>query len=522
MTRQHPSTRRAAIATAAVAALLCSATAATPALAQSADDPAGKFTTTAERQLESGSADFWVRFADRPELDAAAGIADWGERGQAVYDALTEAATASQADVIAELDAAGVAYEPHWITNAVLVRDGSMELATKLAADREVAEIRQTSVLPLDEPVEKSPAETSSMAPNAVEWGIEAINADDAWAAGYTGEGITVSNIDSGVDGDHPALAPHYRGLQADGTIDDDYNWFDVAGVCDGSPCDSDDHGSHTMGTMIGDDGAGNQIGVAPGANWIAANGCATCSDADLTAAGEWILAPTTVAGTDADPAQRPHIVNNSWGTTQPTNDPFMEDVLEAWEAAGIFASWSNGNSGPSCTTSGAPGSRTIAYSVGAYNSAGSISSFSSRGPGQDGEIKPNIAAPGEGIRSSYSDGSYGSMSGTSMAAPHLAGAVALLWSAVPSLVGDIEGTRAVLDDSATDVDDTTCGGTADDNAVWGEGKLDVAAAIDLAQNGAVEPEEPNDPEEPGEPTDPGDGDDGSDPWPWWPWWPWF
>ncbi|QTX03594.1 carboxypeptidase regulatory-like domain-containing protein [Agromyces archimandritae] len=488
MQRQHPLAKRAVVAASAIAALLVSAVTASPALAAPAvpEDPADKFTAEAQEALAGGAtADFWVRFADRADLSGASSISDWGQRGVAVHDALKSTADASQADVVKALDAAGVDYQAHWISNAVLVRDGSLDLATQLAADMGVSEIRQTESLPLEEPVEKSPADSGAgMGLHAVEWGVQAINADDVWAQGITGQGITVSNIDSGVDGDHPALASKYRGLQADGSIVNDYNWFDVSGACGDAPCDTDDHGSHTMGTMLGDDGAGNQIGVAPGANWIAANGCDTCSDADLIASGEWILAPTTVAGTNADPTKRPHIVNNSWGTRTPSTSPFMEDVLIAWEAAGIFSSWSNGNNGPSCTTSGSPGSRTVNYSVGSYNQAGNISSYSSRGPGQDGEIKPNISAPGENVRSAYSDGTYGNMSGTSMAAPHLAGAVALLWSAAPSLVGDIEGTRALLNETAVDVDDTTCGGTAEDNNVWGEGKLDVAALIAAAPVG--------------------------------------
>ena len=139
----------------------------------------------------------------------------------------------------------------------------------------------------------------------------------------------------------------------------------------------------------------------------------------------------------------------------------------------------------PGCDTAGNPGSRHITYSVGAYDEDGDIGYFSSRGPGQDGEAKPNISAPGVRIRSAAAGGGYRLETGTSMAAPHLAGAVALLWSAAPALVGDIQATRELLDRTARDVDDTRCGGDADDNAVWGEGKLDVAALIDAAPTGA-------------------------------------
>src|SRR5690606_16293478 len=173
------------------------------------------------------------------------------------------------------------------------------------------------------------------------------------------------------------------------------------------------------------------------------------------------------------------------WGFDAPgVIDDFMAEEIAAWEAAGIFGSWSAGNEGPACSTTSSPGANTATYAVGAFNSAGDIASFSSRGPGEDGTVQPNIAAPGQSVRSSVPGSSYATYSGTSMAAPHLAGAVALLWSAAPTLVGQIEETEALLDASAVDVDDTTCGGTADDNNTWGEGKLDVAALIAAAPVG--------------------------------------
>src|SRR5699024_7703874 len=134
------------------------------------------------------------------------------------------------------------------------------------------------------------------------------------------------------------------------------------------------------------------QIGVAPGATWVSANGCCP-SDEALISSGEWMLAPTRVDGTDPDPSMRPHVINNSWGSMVPSNDPFMEDISEAWAAAGQFGVWANGNSGPDCESSGSPGSRIINYSVGNYEVDHSINFSSGRGAGQDGEIKPNISA---------------------------------------------------------------------------------------------------------------------------------
>ncbi|MFK4835348.1 S8 family serine peptidase [Microbacterium sp. ZW T2_14] len=449
-----------------------------------------KLTDEAESQLtEAGGASFWVRFADRADLAAASAIADWDERGAAVRDALRAHAEASQAPVIAELEAAGAAYTSFWVSNAVLVTGGDLALATTLAAHSEVSQIREVMTYRNAEPVESSPAAAGEgVNADGIAWGVAEIGAPAVWAQGITGEGIVVANIDSGVDVTHPALHDRFRGLQADGSMELDYNWLDIdrwCGWADG-PCDPDGHGTHTMGTITGDAGDGERIGVAPGATWIAANGCVKCSQTGLMLSAQWMLAPTDTSEdwANGDPSKRPHIVNNSWGDPA-SKDPFFDDIIRAWEASGIFSAWSVGNSGPACDTAGNPGSQHVTYSVGAYDEDGDIGYFSSRGPGQDGEVKPNISAPGVRIRSAAAGGGYRLETGTSMAAPHLAGAVALLWSAAPALVGDIPATRELLDRTARDVDDTRCGGDADDNGVWGEGKLDVAALIAAAPTGA-------------------------------------
>ncbi|WP_229402350.1 S8 family serine peptidase [Micromonospora okii] len=427
---------------------------------------------------EKSESDFWVRFTDRADLSRASAVKDWTQRGAAVAEALRATAAESQAEVRAELDGAGTKYQSFWATNAIKVDSGSLSMAQSFAARAEVEGIYAPTAYELPE-VSKDAADKAA---NALEWGIANINADDVWSQYGTGDGITVASIDSGVQFDHPALVNSYRGNNGDGTFDHDYNWFDAAEECATSPCDSDGHGTHTMGTMAGSAGA-NQIGVAPGVRWIAANGCCP-NDAALVTSGQWMLEPTDLAGQNPDASKRPHIINNSWGTTSPSNSPFMEDVTLAWAASGIFGVWSNGNNGPACRTSGSPGSRTSNYSTGAYDVNNTIASFSSRGTGQDGEIKPNISAPGVNVRSSVPGNSYASYSGTSMAAPHLAGAIALLWSAAPALVGDIPATRALLDDTAIDKADAQCGGTADDNNVYGEGRLDALALLAAAPVG--------------------------------------
>ncbi len=446
----------------------------------SALDAAAKIKPKLSRQLaDKGAASFWIRFA-QADLSGAAAIKDWEARGQSVYDALTKAARESQRATRALLDDENVTYQSFWGSNAIRVDAGDTGLVSRIASDPAVKGLYATFDYRLEKPVKGK----NLKAPNSIEWGVSAINADDVWSQyDDRGEGIVVASIDSGVDVDHPALVDHYRGNNGDGSFDHNYNWFDAAGSCDDGPCDDDSHGTHTMGTMVGDDGGSNQIGVAPGATWIAANGCCP-SDAALIASGEWMLAPTDLAGDSPDVSKRPNIINNSWGSQSPSNDPFMEDIEIAWAASGIFGSWSNGNSGPDCETSGSPGSRIVNYSVGAYDIDDEIAEFSARGAGQDGTIKPNISAPGVDVRSSVPGGDYDSFSGTSMASPHLAGAVALLWSAAPALIGDVEGTRALLDEAALDTADTTCGGTAADNNVFGEGRLDALALLDSAPIG--------------------------------------
>ena len=169
------------------------------------------------------------------------------------------------------LDDQRTSYRSFWATNAIRVEAGSQSLAADLTAQPEVEALYPTFTYQLEEPKKGTNLHT----PDAVEWGVANINADDVWSEfGDRGEGIVVANIDSGVQYDHPALVSQYRGNNGDGTFTHDYNWFDASGTCGGAPCDNDGHGTHTMGTMVGDDGAANQVGVAPGAKWIAANGC--------------------------------------------------------------------------------------------------------------------------------------------------------------------------------------------------------------------------------------------------------
>jgi hypothetical protein len=248
-------------------------------------------------------------------------------------------------------------------------------------------------------------------------------------AFGDRGAGAVVANIDTGVQFDSPSAGePVPRATLGGGSFNHNYNWFDPSYICSGTgatPCDNNSHGTHTMGTMVGLDGA-NKIGVAPKAKWIAAKGCESsgCSDAALLSSGQFILAPTKTDGTAPKPKKRPDVVNNSWGDPAGAST-FYQATVNAWVASGIFPQFSNGNSGPACGTVGSPGSYLNTYRAGAYDINNTIAGFSSRGPSPfGGEIKPNIAAPGVNVRSSVPTDATRCSAERPWRAPHVAGTV--------------------------------------------------------------------------------------------------
>ncbi|MEV6262439.1 S8 family serine peptidase [Streptomyces sp. NPDC051784] len=421
---------------------------------------------------------FWVQLGSQADTSAAKKATTKTGRDRAVIKAKTAHADRTQKPLRALLKDADAPYTSYWISNTVRVT-GDKALAEKIAARPEVASISADDPVKLPVPLDGA----TEPKVDGVEWNVDRIGAPKVWnELGVRGEGVVIGSIDTGVDETHPALAGSYRGLRADGGYDHAYNWFDAVGTCAGdSPCDDQGHGTHTTGSMTGDDGNGNAIGVAPGASWIAAKACGTtnCPQSALLAAGQWMLAPTDADGENPRPDLAPDVINNSWGSD--SLDTWYQAMVQAWRDAGIFPAFSNGNNGPSCDTAGSPGAYTNTYSSGAFDSSGRIADFSSRGPGVGGTVKPNIAAPGVNVRSAAPGGGYTAKSGTSMASPHTAAAVALIWSAAPSLRGDVAATEALLNDSATDVNATGCGGTADFNNIYGEGRLDAYAAVQAA-----------------------------------------
>ena len=200
----------------------------------------------------------------------------------------------------------------------------------------------------------------------------------------------------------------------------------------------------------------------------------------------QWFLAPTEIGGGNPDPTKAPDITINSWECPSSEGCSFdtLQAAVEAQFAAGIMMVSAAQNAGPSCSTvQNPPGIYEATYSVGALNTGtDTIASFSSRGPvTADGSnrIKPDISAPGTNTRSASNaaDNAYTLASGTSMATPHIAGAMALLWSAIPSLQHQLTASRDALNNSAVLIASTQCGDAGPPNNVYGWGRVDIFAA---------------------------------------------
>ncbi|NJM08332.1 S8 family serine peptidase [Candidatus Gracilibacteria bacterium] len=451
----------------------------------------------AETLRDGGESEMLVFLAPQPDLSTAHGMQDWRARGEFVYRALYENAERSQAPLRRWLEAQDVAYQSLWIANALLLR-GDQQLLAALAQRADVAVLRANRLTS----VEPHNVELSAVSGNCrinadnICWNIDAVAADRVWRYfGVQGEGVTVANLDSGVRFDHPALIEQYRGRKDDGSFDHNYHWFHARGDTL-QPTDAGDHGSHTMGTMVArSDGSAEQpaVGVAPGARWIAARACnrTVCTEGDLMAGAQWLLAPTQLDGTAPRPDLRPHIVNNSWAVSN-GGDTSYTGFVAAWRAAGMFPVFVSGNGGfdDGCSSVQSPGDYPNGPTVGALTAEGLLASFSAIGPSLDGQLKPDLTAPGERVVSTFASGtqpSFGSLSGTSMAAPHVAGTVALLWSANPQLIGNYERTYAALTASADPrtgdsrfVGNTFAQCTTETvpNNVYGYGALNAYAAV--------------------------------------------
>ena len=432
------------------------------------------------------------------------------DKARFVYHRLRIEAESSQRAVRAFLQKHGVPYTAYYVVNAIHAQVPNLYLD-------DLTQLEGVSQIAINSPfeqeysfIEEIPIRTRNAQP---EWGILRIKADSVWAMGITGQGVIIAGEDTGFDWDHPALRRSYRGTEGD-TVLHRYNWHDAiheinplngdtiidptnnpCGLSSPVPCDDNGHGTHTMGTMVGEDGP-LQIGVAPGAKWIACRNMERGwgSPATYLECMEWFLAPTDEQGEDPDPTKSPHVINNSWSCPEvegcnPQNFDLLRQAVVNLRAAGIVVVVSAGNSGSGCESVSAPlAIFEESFTVGAINFNDTIAGFSSRGPvtvDSSMRIKPNVCAPGVQVLSSWIGDTYLPASGTSMSGPHVAGVVALMISANPQLAGQVEVIESIIETTARPKTTTQdCGnlsGVEPLNNTFGYGIVDALAAVQAA-----------------------------------------
>ena len=429
------------------------------------------------------------------------------QRIELVYKTLVKNADETQKNLISLLNSEKFSYQRFFISNAILIHAATPALVEEISKMTEVDKILGNPSVHFALPKNFEASFTGS---SPVGENISYVGAERVWKElGITGQNVVIGGQDTGYQWDHPALKSHYRGWN--GTkVAHDYNWHDSihkpahprspygvnkCGYDLSVPCDDDRHGTHTMGTMVGSDGSKNQIGMAPGAKWI---GCRNMDEGVGTPASylecfQFFLAPTAMNEnpfTSGKPELAPHVINNSWGcgTDEGCTGAEILPALIAMKAAGIIVVASAGNDGPDCGTIKDPPSYHTAYvlTVGAIDHRnGEIASFSSRGPSTfDGGVGPDVTAPGVSIRSSVPGGKYEETvwSGTSMAGPHVVGQVALILSAQPKLIGNVDGVISIVRSSAENTSSSqTCGGVAGGkipNNTYGYGKIRVFESV--------------------------------------------
>ena len=416
-----------------------------------------------------------------PLLPVIERLGDKHAAHEQVIEHLVDVATLSQSDFIAAALSLGQSgsvksIKPYWLINAVKVTGEANALAS-LKCRSDVEYVFEDYPVELIAPVELQEASPADV---GHEIGLDIIAAPQVWAMGLDGNGSLVCNFDTGVDGFHPALAAKFRGNNGG---DRDACWFDPYYQRE-TPSDLQGHGTHTMGIMVGSEGP-DTVGVAPGAQWIAASvlggGGFERTISDILEAFQWAADP------DGDPSTLddvPDVINNSWGIPigfYPPCDFTFWEAIDNLEAAGTVVIFGCGNEGPFAETVRTPADRISSaynsFSVGALSvnhDSLAIAEFSSRGPSgcDHTTIKPEVTAPGVAIRSSHLNGGYIVLSGTSMAAPHVAGAVALLRQFNTHATPD--EIKQALMNSATDM-----GITGEDND-YGWGVINIRRAIEL------------------------------------------
>lgn len=348
-----------------------------------------------------------------------------------------------------------------WIANAVAMR-ASPQLIRTLQADPAVLQVRLDGLLVAPLPMVGDPL--------AAEWNINMVRAPELWQRGFQGEGAVIAIVDTGVDALHPDLASSYRG--------GNNSWFDAFAQY-GTPRDLSGHGTQVAGLALGGAAGGTSIGVAPGARWIAArifDNSGNSSESVVHLAFQWLLDP------DGDPAtdDAPDVVNNSWSIADAGDcNSILQPDIDALDAADIAVVFAGANYGPDSGTSASPANNAHVVSAGAIDANEAVAVYSSRGPSAcDGAVYPLVVAPGDSVLTT--DLSFGGtayytlVSGTSFAAPHVAGVMGLLRGAAPTATA--EAVETAVTDSARDL------GIAGPDNDYGHGLVDAVAALDVLE----------------------------------------
>lgn len=429
------------------------------------------------------------------------------EKAFIMFDYLQEQARVTQGPLLSYLDSQNIHYQAFWVSNAIAA-----------TVTYEQYEYIKTNFNPAsmgwDQAIMVSSVRESSGTRMEPEWGIQMINADLVWEMGIKGQGVVMAGQDTGYDFENSLILPRYRGYN-DGVYDHNHNWHDAireinplhgdtlidentnpCGLDLDMPCDDHGHGTHTMGTMVGEDSE-NLIGVAPEASWIACRNMERGygSPSTYLECYQFFLAPTDIEGNNPDPSKAPHVINNSWSCPvmegcNLDNFHVLEEAVNNLVQAGTVVVVSAGNSGSSnCSSINTPSAIfQESFTVGATAINDSITGFSSIGPvavDESNRMKPDVVAPGAGIRSIHLNDEFRTWSGTSMAGPHVAGAVALLIAANPNLAGDVTTIRDILTISAVKkTGDLDCWNAAADalpNHIYGHGRIDVFEAVNIA-----------------------------------------
>jgi subtilisin family serine protease len=441
------------------------------------------------------------------------------QKGKLVYSALKDHAMKTQVRIQSILDEADIEYRCYCIAN-VICADVDAQMIKRLSRFEEVKAIVPNASMRVPDALSQDFSHLERTL-GELPWGLTMIGADKAWEMGYRGQGVVVGGHDTGVDWRHPALINNYRGWQLD-QVNHNYNWHDAihaisplhkdsvitettnpCGLNILEPCDdaASSHGTHTVGTMVGEDPlSGMIVGVAPEAEWIAVRNMERGygSVASYLEGFEWFLAPSDLNNENPDPTKAPDIINNSWACIEDegcnlSNFSILETAINNLRMAGILVVASAGNSGAGgcATITNPPAIYDESLTVGSTDPNDSLSSFSSRGPvtiDQSYRMKPDVTAPGRGVLSSIKGNQYGMLSGTSMAGPHVAGLAALMISANPELAGQVDLLEDIIrrtavikssDGACTNPDSLDY--TA--NFLYGYGRINALEAVNEAVN---------------------------------------